>query len=503
MNIVETDLIARALRQRISLAEFVKEMWPVLGVGGPLIWSWHMQAACDHLEALFTGWVDAVKTGGRPPAQNLAVAIPPGSSKSRITSVALPAWAWIRHPEWSPLYVSAAADLASRDSRYCRQIIESDWYRESFFIEWRLRSDQNSVMDFSNTAGGSRKAMGIKASVIGWRADSLIIDDPIDVRNVYSPTILDETNATYDTALANRLNDLTRSLRILIMQRLGDNDPYAHVTQGEEHWEQLVIPQEYHKRNARPPTWIGWVDPRTEDGELMCEERFPASVLRGEKIRLGAQQYAAQHQQDPVPVGGLVFKEDWLGHYWVEPPTGLDMVFLSVDCAFKHESDSDFVPIETWGVRGAERYLLDEDCAQRDIIETIEAVKRVHFASRLRWGHVSGVLIEDKANGPACMRILRESLPGIIPFEPGTDSKIARARSVTPFFQAGNVWLPSPQRHEWVTAYKTELLRFPKGRNDDRVDATSQALIYAAANFDVPMSTAHMKMPARAHLRGL
>jgi len=35
-----------------SLANFVRAAWPVFDPTSPLIWGWHIDAICDHLEAV-------------------------------------------------------------------------------------------------------------------------------------------------------------------------------------------------------------------------------------------------------------------------------------------------------------------------------------------------------------------------------------------------------------------------------------------------------------------
>ena len=63
---------------------------------------------------------------------------------------------------------------------------------------------------------------------------------------------------------------------------------------------------------------------------------------------------------------------------------------------------------------------------------------------------------------------------GIVPVEP-LGSKEARARAITGFVEAGNVWLPKLE--EWTEEFIDQHAKFPKGRYDDLVDSTSQALI--------------------------
>jgi hypothetical protein len=54
--------------------------------------------------------------------------------------------------------------------------------------------------------------------------------------------------------------------------------------------------------------------------------------------------------------------------------------------------------------------------------------------------------------------------------------KMARAQAVTPQVESGNVCLPHPALAPWVEDLIEETAAFPHGRNDDQVDAMTQAL---------------------------
>lgn len=84
-------------------------------------------------------------------------------------------------------------------------------------------------------------------------------------------------------------------------------------------------------------------------------------------------------------------------------------------------------------------------------------------------------MIEDKANGPAVIASLRDEIPGLVPINPEA-GKIARAQAVSPYIEAGNVYLPHPAVAPWVEAFIEECAVFPNGRNDDQVDQMTQAL---------------------------
>jgi predicted phage terminase large subunit-like protein len=91
------------------------------------------------------------------------------------------------------------------------------------------------------------------------------------------------------------------------------------------------------------------------------------------------------------------------------------------------------------------------------------------------------VLIEDKANGTAVIQSLAHEVPGVIAVTP-LDGKISRAHAIAPRMEAGNVYLPHPDfkpysySKPWVYDFIEEFAAFPKGRHDDDVDATTQAL---------------------------
>ena len=85
---------------------------------------------------------------------------------------------------------------------------------------------------------------------------------------------------------------------------------------------------------------------------------------------------------------------------------------------------------------------------------------------------VNAVFIEDKANGSAIISMLRKQMDSIIDINP-EGGKVARVNAIAPLYESGNVYIPEK---EWTNDYVNELVGFPNSKNDDEVDATSQAL---------------------------
>ena len=142
--------IEAALGRRVCetyFAEFVKLAWRIIEPKTEYVGGWHIDAIAEHLEALLRGEI-----------RNLIINIPPRHMKSSLVTVLFPAWVWINRPEEQWLFASYSASLSKRDSIKCRRIIESQWYREFFGIEWKLASDQNEKMRFNNSREGYRIA---------------------------------------------------------------------------------------------------------------------------------------------------------------------------------------------------------------------------------------------------------------------------------------------------------------------------------------------------------
>lgn len=86
------------------------------------------------------------------------------------------------------------------------------------------------------------------------------------------------------------------------------------------------------------------------------------------------------------------------------------------------------------------------------------------------------VLIEDTSAGIQLAQELRlEGFAHINPVKVKGD-KIMRMAAQTPMIEAGRVFIPNDA--PWLDDYLHELAMFPKGRFDDQVDSTAQALGY-------------------------
>lgn len=85
---------------RKDLSRFVGQAWQLIE-SAPLVWTWGMEAICEHLAWLSAGDI-----------RFLMINIAPRQSKSTLCSVVWPAWEWIQRPDIQYLTGSYALQLA-------------------------------------------------------------------------------------------------------------------------------------------------------------------------------------------------------------------------------------------------------------------------------------------------------------------------------------------------------------------------------------------------------
>src|SRR3990172_10406745 len=92
-----------------SLKEFVLGAWTSLKRDEEFIDNWHLDAICEHLEAV-----------SKREILRLQIWVPPVSMKTMIVSVMWPAWEWTQHPfhkYWTSSYETGDAGQIAAMSR--------------------------------------------------------------------------------------------------------------------------------------------------------------------------------------------------------------------------------------------------------------------------------------------------------------------------------------------------------------------------------------------------
>lgn len=457
--------IAEAERIRCgqSFAYFVKRAWPHI-IPDKLVWNWHMDAICDHMQALGTGGI---------PSNRLLINVPPGASKSTLVGIMYSAWLWGPGGQPWHRYIGVAHEqgLAVRDNRLTRELVTSAWYQRLWPIAFK--SDQNEKLYFENEHRGFRQANSI-SGITGRRGHTIGIDDPHTPEKAHSQTDREKVLRIMSETIPLRLNNPETSAIVIVMQRLHERDVSGYVLAEGLGYEHLCIPMEYEPgRNA--PTCIGWADPRSEPGELMFPLRFTQAVIDRDKKALGAYGWAGQMQQKPSPAGGGILKDEWW-QYWRTAPPSIEYRTIYADTAQKTKEQNDYSVFECWGKsRMGQAVLLDMIRGKWESPELLVQARAFwgkHKAIEGQ-GTLRAMKVEDKASGTGLIQTLkREGVP-VIGIPRGID-KTTRCMDIAPLVQSGNALLPGDA--PWLSDFLAEATAFPNGAHDDMLDPMMDAL---------------------------
>lgn len=409
--------------------------------------SWHHRLLARKLEAVERGEID-----------RLMVFMPPRHGKSELVSVRFPAWCLGRNPDKRLICSSYSFPLARRFSRQVRENILSDRFGQ-VFPQCTLKSDVRAVDAWETTMGGGLISVGVGGSITGMGGDLIDIDDPIkNQEQAESAVYREKVKDWYRSTLYTRLE---KGGRVIITLTRWHEDDLAgwlleEMSQGGDQWDILSLPAVAEENEEY-----------RQEGQALWPEKYNQESLCKMEKAVGSRVWNALYQQRPAPDSGDIFKREWWQFYDTAPVC--DNYFQSWDMTFKDTDGSDFVVGQVWGVKGANRYLIDQIRGRMDFVSTVRAVEGLSA----QYPQATAKYVEDKANGTAVISMLKSKIVGLIPVEP-RGSKISRAYAVSPLIEAGNVWLKRG------ASYTGELIEectsFPNGAHDDQVDAMTQAL---------------------------
>lgn len=472
---MQTELDAEIGRR--SLHEFIRMAWEHVETVD-YVDNWHIAELCKALEKVSEGVI-----------KRLAINIPPGCQKSLTVCVFWQAWQWIQEPSHQFICASFDPSLTNRDAARLLKLVQSKWFQKRWPqvvpANEALRPVENPpVSKYRTTAGGLRFSTSVKGKGTGFHAHTQVIDDPSKPRDANDRAALSDKSALQEvinwwkTTMSSRAVNLAELRKVIIMQRLHENDLVGYVLENEEGWIHIYFPMRFDPEDkCRIVLDDGTIieDQRTKEDELLFSKRFPEQAVRDLETTMGTRIAAAQLGQKPSASEGNIFKRTWFKHYDYIPQY-FHYLIQSWDMTFKDTDGSDFVVGDLWGVIGADAYLLPGWVQKRmGLQETIKSL--IAFSNKDELHRKAYLkLVEDKANGPAVVDSLKRKIPGLVLVNPD-GGKVARANAITPFYESGNVWHPSPRLDPRISKREDTLAVFPNAKYDDIVDTTSQALL--------------------------
>lgn len=498
--VIDQRFIEEAAVMEASFHKFLQGAWHVMEGDRPFIDGWHIQAECEHLEAVFHGEILKLLTN-----------VPPGTCKSTIYSVAFPAWVWTNDAKLQFLYSSFGASLSQRDSVACRRIIESKWYKDRWGHKCQLTEDVNTKRRFDNLQSGYRIATSIKGAATGDHVDFIGLDDPNNAADTESDVKRDATNDICDRVLSSRFNKKAEGRLMIVQQRLHAHDYSGHIlAKNIPDLVHLCLPMEFEvaRRCITVPLKSSngnkWADPRTKEGQLLWPEFFNEKDVEDLKRDMRSEYViSGQLQQRPAPLSGGIIKKSWF-QWWKEPrPPRCEFVLQSWDTAFTTGPDACYSACTNWGLfRNAQnipnlmllsswRGRLENPDVRRMIIRMSKNYLDTQMDNPVPEDFVlkpDMILIEAGPNGTPLIQDLRRAGLIINKFDPRkagspTDnSKEARAKMIAHIIEAGLVWVPAlPPHYDKLRPFSDIFVEacglFPNDESNDYVDTLSQALL--------------------------
>jgi predicted phage terminase large subunit-like protein len=496
-----------------SLSKFISAAWHVLYPETEYHHNWHVDAICANLEAVSRG--DILR---------LQIWVPPGSMKTSTVSVFWHPWEWTTRPwlrYWSASYETR---LAGRMSAQSRRLMMDEWYTDRWGHRFEFTREGEHY--YGNDRGGTRLATAPKSTGTGEHGHRIIVDDPIkaDAADATSRASLDEANNWWDGTLSTRgLSIGFKHARVIVMQRLHEDDLAGHVLEQED-WTVLCLPERFEEdheyawrgdrihpsvKEALRGTPLENGDPR-EEGELL----WPAHRNEQESDVLAktltSHRAAGQLQQRPSAREGEILKVEWWRFYdpriratdsW-KVIGRFDQIVISVDTPLKDKETSDNVAIQCWGVKGADRYLLDLVCDKMNYGKAKRTIRDMANWAQKTWRTSPlSVLIENAGYGVELIVDLKREIPGVQKISAGKEgNKETRAESASDALESGNYflpgygppWQPAYNEHrtpEDVAKFVANCARFPHGKHDDDIDAWSQFGNWIRSRQNAPIRT--------------
>lgn len=443
----------------------------------------------------------------------ILLSAPPQTGKSLTISESFPSWVMLNNPRHKIIILGYSGTFATRFGRRNRDKAErllSPLSRNELKLHDNLQAADNwELMIFEknkrvyNPTNGGVVSTGMDGQTTGNTGNYVQIDDPFkNMAEATSETIVLRNIELFQSAIETRLQANPGAMLCVMNTRWVTNDLHGWLRKRRKKY---IVGDYNYAALCTEDNQIN--DPlRREVGEGICPEMGLGGAW-AENVKLsyeageGAHVFRALYQGEPSDEkGNLFLEENWqeyeIDKVWKDFHT-FDRIYLSVDATFKDLENSDFVAMELWGVKQGNAYLRYVVRKQMDLPDTVDKLISVVK----KFPEIEVVYIEDKANGPGVIQVMKKwrsklnisetDWPSITPIEP-EGGKYSRAQAVAVYQRDGRCYIPCEKdAHRlsceddfvwdesglsYTHCFKHELGTFPFGGNDDLVDSFSQGL---------------------------
>ena len=403
--------------------------------------------------------------------RRVVVNLPPGHGKTTLFSVLMTAWVLCKDPATKVLLVSYGEDLATKISADIRRILRSEFVTEVF---GGLIGDRKQVRNFSTIAGGGVYASWIGGNITGFRADVIVMDDPVEI--AADAADIEEAINFYKSTIKSRLDDPRRGRTILIAHRIAEEDPSAYLLR--KGFEHVVLPLvATEDREYKTATGI-WVRKR---GELLRPNMYDEAELQELREENVEPDFELLYQQGISGTQASLERKHFGLFESRYLPKRMPTV-LSIDTAAKEGEGRSFSvimvisPMEGGG--HAVRDVWREQASYNSLRRNALILKRRY--------EPGVILVEDNSMGSMLLqeKKLRRNTE-VVPIVP-TRSKSARLQRQMHAMMQGRIKLM--RGAQWRTDLLEEILAGPKRKHNDQLDALLQYLDFMESDPNIPLA---------------
>lgn len=485
---IQNPMLAVRESNKRSLYQFVQYFWPEYS-NDTFVGNWHIMVLCEALEEI------AYRVAaGLPREHDLVVNVPPGTSKTAVTSIFFPVWCWTNWHWMKFITASYGETLALESAEYSRDIMRSASFQE-LFPELEIRKDKEKKSNFKIIKkewhykgrpprilqGGSRFSTSVGGTLTGFHGHINIVDDPLNPNQSLSEKEIARANHWVSQTLSTRKANKLTTTMVMIMQRLHQDDPAGHLLSDEKRRiKHICLPGEIrnHRKQVKPQKYIEYYQ-----DDLLDPNRMPWSVMNDLRADLGQYGYAGQIGQIPTPPGGGMFHIDHFQvvndiadhliehvvRYWDKAGTQGDGAYTAGVKMAKLKTG-------VWAILDVKRGQWSTNERERIITET----------ARADGNHVTIYVEQEPGSGGkesaenTTTRMINFGF-NCIADKPQGD-KIYRADPLSVQVNEGKIWIV---KGEWNKEYIDEFEYFPFSTYKDQVDATSGAFAKLAGKKQV------------------
>jgi phage terminase large subunit-like protein len=450
-DLAAEHLIALA---REDFLVFVMLMFPILHGGEKLKHAPYIDYVCYEL------W-----RCGAPHRRRVIFNMPPGYMKSMLISVLYVAWRLGVNPGLRFICASYGDDVAHKFGRQARQIMQSPLYRAIFPGTVLTKTAENFL---ETSQGGLRYATNVGGEIAGFRANCIILDDPMQPDDSHRAEAKQKLVDWYQGVVAQRL--LAEGSILVVMHRLAPDD-FCGTLQELGPWHVVNLPLIAEEERVYKD-YRGHVLWHRRVGEVLNPNYRSVGEVATLKRELSPEIFDAQCQQRPRFGGSGMCSIDRLTRYLKPPP--FELKIHSWDLAGTR-GGGDWTACAQFG--------LARDSQGRDLLY-LTAVLRM----RVELPDVRAIIAaQDQLERPALIIIDANGI-GIGVYQDLWNDGLKHAIKGQSLYQARTSQLKAqtfhhglrhlydglillPETMQGLSSLFDELAAFPDGKYDDQVDA--------------------------------